>query len=76
MKVKNNPYIHKEVYGTAKYIPIDETHPLQGQSPCCNKNGADQIALSFYRSFDLPIVILRPFNTFGQDNQQERLYQL
>ena len=67
MKVKK--IIHtstSEVYGTAKYIPIDETHPLQGQSPyAATKIGADQIALSFYRSFDLPIVILRPFNTFG-----------
>ena len=69
LKMKIKKIIHtstSEVYGTAKYIPIDETHPLQGQSPyAATKIGADQIALSFYRSFDLPIVILRPFNTFG-----------
>lgn len=55
-----------EVYGSAQYIPIDENHPLQGQSPyAATKIGADQIALSFYRSFNLPITILRPFNTYG-----------
>jgi dTDP-glucose 4,6-dehydratase len=55
-----------EVYGTAQYIPIDETHPLQGQSPySASKIGADKIAESFYRSFDLPVVTLRPFNTYG-----------
>ncbi len=55
-----------EVYGTAKYVPIDENHPLQGQSPySASKIGADQIALSYYSSFGLPIVTLRPFNTFG-----------
>lgn len=55
-----------EVYGTACYVPIDETHPLQGQSPySATKIGADQIALSFYRSFSTPVVILRPFNTYG-----------
>jgi dTDP-glucose 4,6-dehydratase len=55
-----------EVYGTAQYVPIDEKHPLQGQSPySATKIGADQIALSFYRSFDTPITIARPFNTFG-----------
>ena len=55
-----------EVYGTAKYVPIDENHPLQGQSPySASKIGADKIAESFYRSFDLPVAIIRPFNTFG-----------
>jgi len=55
-----------EVYGTAQYIPIDENHPLQGQSPySASKIGADQIALSFYRSFNTPVSIIRPFNTYG-----------
>ena len=55
-----------EVYGTAKYIPIDEAHPRQGQSPySATKIGADYIAESFYRSFGLPVVIVRPFNTYG-----------
>ena len=55
-----------EVYGTARYVPIDERHPLQGQSPyAATKIGADQIALSFYRSFDTPVAVARPFNTFG-----------
>ncbi|MBP2241987.1 dTDP-glucose 4,6-dehydratase [Cytobacillus eiseniae] len=55
-----------EVYGTAKYIPIDEEHPLQGQSPySASKIGADQMALSFYRSFETPVSIIRPFNTYG-----------
>jgi len=55
-----------EVYGTAKYVPIDEEHPKQGQSPySASKIGADFIADSFYRSFDLPVVIVRPFNTYG-----------
>lgn len=55
-----------EVYGTAQYAPIDESHPLQGQSPySASKIGADKIAESFYRSFDTPVVIARPFNTFG-----------
>lgn len=55
-----------EVYGTAQYVPIDEKHPLQGQSPySATKIGADQIALSFYRSFDTPVTVARPFNTFG-----------
>ncbi len=55
-----------EVYGTAQYVPIDEKHPLQGQSPyAATKIGADQIALSFYRSFETPLTIARPFNTFG-----------
>jgi len=55
-----------EVYGTAKYTPIDENHPLQGQSPyAASKIGADKMAESFYKSFDLPITIVRPFNTYG-----------
>lgn len=55
-----------EVYGTALYVPIDENHPLQGQSPySATKIGADQIALSFYRSFGTPVTVIRPFNTYG-----------
>ena len=55
-----------EVYGTAQYVPIDEKHPLQGQSPySASKIGADKVAESFYCSFDLPVVIARPFNTYG-----------
>ena len=55
-----------EVYGTAQYVPIDENHPYQGQSPySATKIGADRLAESFYRSFDLPVSIVRPFNTFG-----------
>jgi len=55
-----------EVYGTAKFVPITEDHPLQGQSPySASKIGADQLALSFYTSFDLPVIIARPFNTYG-----------
>ena len=55
-----------EVYGTAQYVPIDEAHPLQGQSPySASKIGSDKIAESFHLSFGLPVTILRPFNTFG-----------
>lgn len=55
-----------EVYGTARTVPIREDHPLQGQSPySATKIGADQLALSFHRSFGLPVTILRPFNTYG-----------
>ena len=55
-----------EVYGSAQYIPIDEVHPLHPQSPyAASKVGADQLALSFHASFDLPVGILRPFNTYG-----------
>jgi NAD dependent epimerase/dehydratase len=55
-----------EVYGTAQYVPIDESHPLIGQSPySATKIAADQLALSFFKSFELPVVIVRPFNTFG-----------
>lgn len=68
---KNNVYktiitSTSEVYGTAQTIPIRETHPLNAQSPyAASKIAADQMALSFYRSFNLPVSILRPFNTFG-----------
>lgn len=55
-----------EVYGTAQYVPIDEKHPYQGQSPySATKIGADRLAESFYRSFEMPITIVRPFNTYG-----------
>ncbi|MFP3249022.1 MAG: NAD-dependent 4,6-dehydratase LegB [Paraburkholderia sp.] len=55
-----------EVYGTAQYAPIDEKHPFQGQSPySATKIGADRLAESFYRSFNTPVVIVRPFNTYG-----------
>ena len=55
-----------EVYGTAQYAPIDEKHPFQGQSPySATKIGADRLAESFFRSFQTPVVIVRPFNTFG-----------
>lgn len=62
-------FIHtstSEVYGTAKYIPMDENHPLQPQSPySASKIGADSIALSYFFSFGLPLIIVRPFNTYG-----------
>lgn len=55
-----------EVYGTAQYVPIDEKHPFQGQSPySATKIGADKLAESFYRSFNMPVTIVRPFNTYG-----------
>lgn len=55
-----------EVYGTAQYVPIDEKHPFQGQSPySATKIGADRLAESFYRSFEMPVTIVRPFNTYG-----------
>lgn len=55
-----------EVYGTAQYVPIDEKHPLQAQSPySASKIGADSMAMSFYNSFELPVTIARPFNTYG-----------
>ena len=61
-----------EVYGSAKIVPMKETHPLNGQSPySASKIAADQIALSFYSSFNLPLITLRPFNTFGP-RQSER----
>lgn len=62
-------FIHlstSEVYGTAQYVPIDEKHPLQAQSPySASKIGADAIATSFYSSFQLPVIVARPFNTYG-----------
>ena len=55
-----------EVYGTAQFVPITESHPYQGQSPySATKIGADRIAESYFRSFELPVTIVRPFNTFG-----------
>ena len=55
-----------ETYGTAQYVPIDENHPMVGQSPySASKIGADQLAISYYKSFDLPVKIVRPFNTYG-----------
>lgn len=55
-----------EVYGTARYVPIDEEHPLLGQSPySASKIGADQMAIAFHRSFELPVAVIRPFNTYG-----------
>ena len=55
-----------EVYGTARFVPITESHPLQGQSPyAATKIAADQLALSFSSSFDTPVVVVRPFNTYG-----------
>lgn len=55
-----------EVYGTARFVPISEAHPLQGQSPySASKIGADQIAISFHRSFETPVSVIRPFNTYG-----------
>jgi len=55
-----------EVYGTARFVPITEEHPLQGQSPySATKIGADHVAMAFYHAFDTPVTILRPFNTYG-----------
>ena len=55
-----------EVYGSAQYVPIDENHPLQPQSPySASKIAADAMAMSFYHSFELPLTIARPFNTYG-----------
>ena len=69
VKHKIKKFIHtstSEVYGTAQKIPIDEKHPLNAQSPyAASKIAADQLALSFYKSYNLPVTILRPFNTFG-----------
>ena len=69
LEYKTERVVHtstSEVYGTAQYVPIDESHPLVGQSPyAASKIGADQLALSYYRSFGLSITVLRPFNTFG-----------
>jgi NAD dependent epimerase/dehydratase len=68
-----NPHLERvvltstsEVYGTARYVPIDEKHPLQAQSPyAASKIAADKLAESYHLSFDLPVTVLRPFNTFG-----------
>ncbi|BBB91699.1 MAG TPA: NAD-dependent 4,6-dehydratase LegB [Methylomusa anaerophila] len=64
-----NKVVHtstSEVYGSAQFVPITEDHPLQGQSPySASKIGADQMAMSFYRSFNVPVAIIRPFNTYG-----------
>lgn len=69
LKNKVHRVIHtstSEVYGTAKYVPIDENHPKQPQSPySASKIGADAIAMSFFNSFELPVTIARPFNTYG-----------
>ena len=55
-----------ETYGTAQFVPISEAHPLVGQSPySASKIGADQLAISYYKSFKMPIKIVRPFNTYG-----------
>jgi dTDP-glucose 4,6-dehydratase len=55
-----------EVYGTARYVPIDEAHPLQGQSPyAATKIGSDALGISYHRAFGLPVAVLRPFNTYG-----------
>lgn len=55
-----------ETYGTAQYVPIDENHPMRGQSPySASKIAADQLAISYYKSFELPVKIIRPFNTYG-----------
>lgn len=63
-----------EVYGTALYAPIDESHALQGQSPySASKIGADKMAESFYHAFDLPVVVVRPFNTFGPRQSQRAI---
>lgn len=60
-----------EVYGTARFVPITEEHPLLGQSPyAASKIGADQLALSFYYAYQLPVIILRPFNTYGPRQSQ------
>ena len=66
-----------EVYGTAQYVPIDEHHPFQGQSPySATKIGADRLAESFYRSFDLPGSIVRPFNTYGPRPEKSEVNRL
>ena len=62
-----------EVYGTAQYVPIDEKHPLKGQSPySASKIGADKMAEAFYLSFKTPVTIVRPFNTFGPRQSMPR----
>ena len=72
-ELKTQKVIHtstSEIYGTAQYVPIDEKHPVNPQSPyAATKSGADQLALTFHRSFGLPVSVIRPFNTFGLDSQ-------
>ena len=66
-----------EVYGSARYVPIDEQHPLNAQSPySASKIGADAIAMSFYCSFQLPVVIVRPFNTYGPRQSARAVIQI
>ena len=77
-RIKNvKKFIHissSEVYGTAQYVPIDEKHPLVGQSPySATKIAADQLAYSFFCSFNLPLTIIRPFNTFGPRQSQRAI---
>ena len=77
-RIKNvKKFIHissSEVYGTAQYVPIDEKHPLVGQSPySATKIAADQLAYSFFCSFNLPLTIVRPFNTFGPRQSQRAI---
>ena len=63
-----------EVYGSAQYVPIDESHPLQAQSPySASKIGADAMAMSFYNAFNLPLTIARPFNTYGPRQSQRAI---
>ena len=65
-----------EVYGSALYLPIDEKHPLQPQSPySASKIGSDAAGISFYNSFDLPVTILRPFNCFGPRQSNRAIIQ-
>jgi nucleoside-diphosphate-sugar epimerase len=68
-ELKTQKVIHtstSEIYGTAQYVPIDETHPVNPPSPyAATKSGADQLALTFHRAFGLPVTVIRPFNTFG-----------
>jgi dTDP-glucose 4,6-dehydratase len=68
-ELKTQKVIHtstSEIYGTAQYVPIDEKHPVNPQSPyAATKSGADQLALTFHRSFGLPVSVIRPFNSFG-----------
>ena len=59
-----------EVYGSAQKLPINEAHPLNAQSPyAATKIAADQLSLSYHKAYDLPVTIIRPFNTFGLGNQ-------
>ena len=65
-----------EVYGTAQYVPIDEKHPLNPQSPySASKIAADSMAMSFYNSFGLPVTIVRPFNTYGPRQSARAIFQ-